>query len=257
MTWDTALPGLALLISFGTAIVIFLLGEKRRRTRTALNLGGALINLILVARILWGVYQGTTYEMRLPLLPGLDLLLRVDAFSMLFTTLSAFLWLVTTLYAVGYLEGSPHRSRFFGFFGLCVAATMGVAMAGNLITFFIFYEILTLSTYPLVVHRGTRESLEAGKRYLAYTLTGSTVLLAGIMTLYALTGNQNFTEGGALDPAALTADAWALRGIFMLLIVGFGVKAALVPLHGWLPLSMVAPAPVSALLHAVAVVKAG
>src|SRR5690606_25802906 len=111
-------------------------------------------------------------ETRLTFLPGADLLLRADSFGLLFVTLSAILWLVTTIYAVGYLEGSPHRSRFFGFFSLSVAATMGVALAGNFLTFFLFYEMLTLSTYPLVVHRGTNEAVRAGDVYLRYTFFG-------------------------------------------------------------------------------------
>ncbi|MDQ2696779.1 MAG: monovalent cation/H+ antiporter subunit D family protein [Pseudomonadota bacterium] len=250
------LPLLVLAVSFCTSIVIFLLGEERKVLRTWLNLGGALLNLAIVAAVLWGVWLGYRYEVRYSLYPGLDLSVRADAFAMLFAALSALLWLVTTLYAVGYLEGSPHRSRFFGFFSLCVASTMGIAMAGNLITFFIFYELLTLSTYPLVVHRGTREALRAGDTYLRYTLTGSSVLLLGIVWLYAVAGTQDFTEGGALGHVHET-DYWTLRLIFWLLVGGFGVKAALVPLHGWLPQAMVAPAPVSALLHAVAVVKAG
>jgi multicomponent Na+:H+ antiporter subunit D len=163
---------------------------------------------------------------------------------------------VTTLYAVGYLEGSPNRRRFFGFFSLCVSSTMGVAMAGNLLTFFLFYEMLTLSTYPLVAHRGTPEARQAGAVYLRYTLTSGVVLLLAIGWLNALAGPQDFTERGTLAPFAAN-HRYELIVIFLLLILGFGVKAALVPLHGWLPLAMVAPAPVSALLHAVAVVKAG
>jgi multicomponent Na+:H+ antiporter subunit D len=110
-------------------------------------------------------------------LPGLDLVLKADALALLFVTLSAVLWLFTTLYAIGYLEGAPHRSRFFGFFSLCVTATVGIALAGNLFTFFIFYELLTLATYPLVVHRGTEKALRAGNIYLAYTLVGGALLL--------------------------------------------------------------------------------
>ena len=256
LDWQSAMPLLVLFTSLGAGIVIFLLGEESHRLRTGVNLTAAIAKLILVSIMLWGVYQEQSYEFRLPLLPGLDLLLRTDAFAMFFMTLSAALWLVTTLYAVGYLEGSPHRSRFFGFFSLCVASTVGVAMAGNLFTFFIFYELLTLSTYPLVVHRGTPESLRAGDTYLRYTLGGGVVLLLGIIWLYTLTGTQSFTEGGALGHVGEEHD-WTLRFIFLLLIAGFGVKASLIPLHGWLPRAMVAPAPVSALLHAVAVVKAG
>ncbi len=166
------------------------------------------------------------------------------------------LWLVTTVYAIGYLENSPHRSRFFGFFSLCVTATVGVALAGNLITFLIFYELLTLSTYPLVVHRGTEEARRAGQSYLAYTIFGGALLLFGTVWLYTLTGTLEFTPRGFLGDLG-AEHKLVLIIIFILLIAGLGVKAALVPLHGWLPQAMVAPAPVSALLHAVAVVKAG
>ncbi len=256
LSWSNPLPLLALLTSFGAGVVIFLLNEQRHRLRVWLNLAAALLNLALVSVILVGVYLDTRYEVRLATLPGLDLVLRADAFAMLFVTLSAVLWLLTTVYAIGYLEDSPHRSRFFGFFSFCVGSTMGVAMAGNLITFFIFYELLTLSTYPLVVHRGTEQALRAGAIYLRYTLVGGAVLLLGILWLYSLTGSQDFVEGGVLGQSEVR-DYASLQMIFVLLIGGFAVKAALVPLHGWLPRAMVAPAPVSALLHAVAVVKAG
>jgi multicomponent Na+:H+ antiporter subunit D len=166
------------------------------------------------------------------------------------------LWLLTTVYAIGYLEGSPHRSRFFGFFSLCVTATMGIALAGNLLTFFVFYEMLTVVTYPLVVHRGTVGSLKAGRTYLIYTLFGGVVFLLGAVWLHSLVGAADFVVGGSVAHL-LATHRTDLVIVFALLITGLGVKAALVPLHGWLPEAMVAPAPVSALLHAVAVVKAG
>lgn len=148
-----------------------------------------------------GVFvHARTYDVSLALLPGLDLLLRVDALSLLFATLSALLWFLTTIYAIGYLEGSPHRSRFFGFFSLCVTSTIGIALAGNLITFLIFYELLTLSTYPLVVHRGTGRSLRAGRIYLAYTISGGLVLTLAIAWLQTLAGPVNFTTGGRCMP---------------------------------------------------------
>jgi multicomponent Na+:H+ antiporter subunit D len=166
------------------------------------------------------------------------------------------LWLVTTIYAIGYLENAPHRSRFFGFFSLCVSATVGLALAGNLFTFVIFFELLTLVTYPLVAHRGTAEAVRGARIYLTYTLGGGMLLLIGTVWLYVLAGPMAFVEGGILY--SLPAEYHPqLKMIFLLLIMGLGVKAALVPLHGWLPQAMVAPAPVSALLHAVAVVKAG
>lgn len=237
-------------------LIIFLLPEAKIGLRTTFNLLGASAKVVLVGILLAGVYAGEEYSFRYAVLPGLELALTADALGLLFITLSTVLWLFTTLYAIGYLEGAPHRSRFFGFFSLCVAATMGIAMAGNLFTFFIFYELLTLSTFPLIVHRGTAKAMQGGMVYLAYTLAGGALLLTGIVLLHSLVGHGEFAHAGvvaALGPAY----ADELKLIFLLLIAGVAVKAAMVPLHGWLPQAMVAPAPVSALLHAVAVVKAG
>lgn len=256
MNWDAALPLLIVLSSLLVGLVIFILPEERTVTRITLNLVGAVFKLILVCVMIWGVYNGHHYEIRLPMLPGLDLVLRADALSLLFVILSSVLWLVTTVYAIGYLEDSPHRSRFFGFFSLCVTATVGVALAGNLITFLLFYELLTLATYPLIIHRGTEEARRAGRTYLIYTIAGGTLLLIGTVWLYGIAGTLEFSYQGFVAPLIDTHRV-SLIIIFTLLIAGLGVKAALVPLHGWLPLAMVAPAPVSALLHAVAVVKAG
>jgi len=129
------------------------------------------------------------------MLPGVTFALKADALSVMFAGLSSVLWLLTTVYAVGYLEGSPNRSRFFGFFSLCVASTMGIALAGNLFTFLLFYEMLTLATYPLVVHRGTPEALRAGRTYILYTLTGGAVVLVAIAWLHGLVGDLPFREG--------------------------------------------------------------
>ncbi len=256
MTANEALPLGVLASSLIPGLIIFALPEARVGLRTALNLFGAFAKLVLVGVLLAGVAAGEDYGFRHSVLPGLDLVFKADALALLFGALSTLLWLFTTLYAIGYLEGSPHRSRFFGFFSLCVTATMGIAMAGNLFTFFVFYELLTLATFPLVVHRGTPQAMRGGMVYLAYTLGGGAVLLTGIVWLHGLTGSADFAHGGYL--AVLGGEhAMQLQMIFLLLIAGVGVKAAIVPLHGWLPQAMVAPAPVSALLHAVAVVKAG
>lgn len=256
MSLSSSLPALILLSSLIPGILIFFLGEDRHALRTTLNMFGATIKLLLVAILIQGVFEGEEFESRFNLLPGLDLVLHADALSVLFVALSTILWFVTTIYAIGYLENSPHRSRFFGFFSLCVSATIGIAMSGNLLTFLIFYEVLTLATYPLVVHRGTPEALRAGRIYLFYTMTGGVVLLAGVAWLRVLAGPLDFTETGILADRT-DIDPEKLKIIFFMLIAGLGVKAALVPLHGWLPKAMVAPAPVSSLLHAVAVVKAG
>ncbi|MBK5970929.1 complex I subunit 5 family protein [Thiorhodovibrio winogradskyi] len=254
--FDSLLPIAILLSSLVPGLVIFLVAEDNRRLRVVLNMTGAIVKLLLVAVLVWGVYHDRSYGAELPLAPGLSLVLQADALSVLFVTLSTVLWLVTTVYAIGYLEHSPNRSRFFGFFSLCVTATIGIALAGNLFTFVVFYELLTLATYPLVSHRGTPDATAGARAYLAYTMGGGALLLVGAVWLQTLIGPVTFTQGGLLaeQPASLHPQFIA---IFLLLLAGLGVKAALVPLHGWLPRSMVAPAPVSALLHAVAVVKAG
>ncbi|MFA7441592.1 MAG: proton-conducting transporter membrane subunit [Sphingomonadaceae bacterium] len=247
------LPLLTLMSSFLTAVIIFFVPDRMATLRGTVNIVGAVSKLGLVALMLGGVAAGEVYELRLAIAPGLDLLLRVDALCLLFLSLSAFLWLLTTVYAMAYLGDGPDQSRFFGFFSLCVAATTGIALSGTLITFFIFYEMLTLSTWPLVTHKGDRASIAAGHKYLAYTLGGSAVLLIGMVWLESMAGPVEFAERDSL----IGLDRTSLQWIFLLLIAGLGVKAALIPLHGWLPAAMVAPAPVSALLHAVAVVKAG
>lgn len=256
MITQSWLPLLVLLTSLLSGLIIFTLPEKSVRTRTTLNLLAAFSKVGLVSWMIWHIYQGQHYQIRIHFLPNIDLVLQMDPLAVLFVGLSAVLWLTTTFYAIGYLEGSPHRSRFFGFFSLCVAATAGVAMAGNLFTFLIFYELLTLTAYPLIVHRGTEAARKAGQTYLVYTVGGGVLLLTGTAWLHTLTGTLDFTPQGFVQqlPSELHPQ---LIVIFILLIMGVGVKATLVPLHGWLPQAMVAPAPVSALLHAVAVVKAG
>jgi len=251
-------PVVLLLTSLVPAAVIFGLREEQVRPRTALNLTGAVLKIAILTSLVAPVLAGRRFEWRHELLPGIDLVLRVEPLSLLFMGLSAVLWLLTTVYAIGYLEGSPHRARFFGFFSLCVTATVGVALAGNLVTFLVFYELLTLATYPLVAHRGTPAAIAGARTYLMYTLGGAVALLLGVALLHATAGASEFTAGGATQVADLAARSPATaRLAFALLVVGLGVKAALVPLHAWLPRAMVAPAPVSALLHAVAVVKAG
>lgn len=256
MTWENSLPLLIVLTSLIPGAIIFFLREAAHGLRIFLNIFGAIAKLLLIVIMIGGLQAGSTYETRLPLLPNFDLVLRSDSLSVLFVILSASLWLVTTIYAIGYLEESPNRSRFFGFFSLCVSATMGIALAGNLITLLIFYEFLTICTYPLVVHRGTEKALRGGRTYLVYTLIGGVLLLVAVIWLHAVVGAVEFVDGGVLNGVAQSQpELFSL--LYVMFVAAFGVKAALVPLHGWLPRAMVAPAPVSALLHAVAVVKAG
>jgi multicomponent Na+:H+ antiporter subunit D len=256
MTWTSWLPLAIVLSSLVPGLLIFTLREDQQRLRVTLNLCGVAIKLLLVVAMIVGVSRGLEFRFSLPFLPGAPLVLQADALSLLFVALSSVLWMATTVYAIGYLEKSPLRSRFFGYFSLCVSATVGLALAGNLVSFLMFYEMLTLATFPLVVHRGTPEALRAGRVYLAYTVGGGALVLMGVALLHGLAGGQDFQPGGYLLSAVGEHDL-ALQVAFVLLVAGLGVKAALLPLHGWLPKAMVAPAPVSALLHAVAVVKAG
>ena len=188
--------------------------------------------------------------------PGLEFAFEVEPLGMLFALLASFLWIVTTIYSIGYLaaNGEPHRTRFHICFSLALASAIGIAFAGNMLTLFFFYEALTLCTYPLVAHSGTEEARRGARRYLAILLSTSILLqLLAILWTWVATGTLEFRSGGIL--AGKVSEP--VMAILLLLYV-FGVgKAALMPLHGWLPAAMVAPTPGSALLHAVAVVKAG
>ena len=189
-------------------------------------------------------------------LPGLAFALQVDALGLLFALVASTLWLVTSIYSIGYMRGhgERHQTLFYAAFAIAISATMGVAMADNLFTLFVFYEILTLSTYPLVTHSGTEEARRGGRVYLGVLLATSIGLqFVAIVATWFLAGTLDFTPGGVL--AHTTSDGLLL--LFLLLYLFGTGKAALMPVHRWLPAAMVAPTPVSALLHAVAVVKAG
>lgn len=255
----TAVPLILIALSAAPALIIFMLPERANRTRVTINVAAAALKVGLMAAMVPLILRtDVAPELRIPFLPGTDLVLRIDSLSLLFTLLSALLWLVTTVYAIGYLAGRPNQRRFFGFFALCVTATVGIAFAGNLVTFLVFYEMLSLVTYPLVAHYGTSGALAAARVYLFYALGGGLLVLAATAWLTIVAGPVEFSPGGAEAVAALARDHPGVAiAIFGLLVAGFGVKAALFPFHSWLPRAMVAPAPVSALLHAVAVVKAG
>ena len=189
-------------------------------------------------------------------LPGLTLALSPEPLGMLFALVASFLWPVTVVYAIGYMRAhhEDNQTRFYAAFAVSIAATMGIALSANMLTLFLFYELLTLSTYPLVTHAGDDDARRGGRVYLGLLMSTSIgFLLLAMVWTWQLTGTLTFTAGGvfseSVDPAILSL-------LLVLYVFGTG-KAALMPFHRWLPAAMVAPTPVSALLHAVAVVKAG
>lgn len=250
-------PLLSIIVSLAAAFLILLIGERSRNLREAWTLLASVAKFIIVASMIPFILQGKTLEYTvISLAPGLLLQFRVDAFGLLFGVLASTLWIATSFYSIGYMRGlNEHaQTRYFFCFAIALSATMGIAFAGNLLTLFIFYEVLTMATYPLVAHKETPEARKGGRKYLAYTLTGGVIILLASAIIYSLTNTLDFKPGGFL---AGHASANMLQFLFVALILGFGVKAAIMPIHEWLPTAMVAPTPVSALLHAVAVVKAG
>lgn len=234
--------------------------RNRPNLREASSLAAAVLTFGFAAFALPAVFAGTpTSTPEVVMFLGLSLRLTADGLGVLFSLLASFLWVLTTVYSIGYMRGLKEhaQTRYFACFAIVIGATMGVALSSNLFSLFLFYEILTVATYPLVVHKESEEAFAAGRKYLVYTLSGGVAVLAGMMLLQGLGGAAalTFVGGGNATLAAIAPDLARLG--FVLLFAGFGVKAAIMPLHGWLPTAMIAPTPVSGLLHAVAVVKAG
>lgn len=200
--------------------------------------------------------RGTDAPLRLfSFAPGLDVVLQLDGLGRFFAALITALWPLTTCYAQGYMAHEHHRTLFYSFFLMAYSATLGVACAGTFITLYCFYELLTLTTLPLVMHAMTPEAIRAGLKYLALSIGGAAFALVGMIYLYSEGVPLAFRPGGWVE--AGVANANGLRLAYFAMFMGFGVKAAIFPFHGWLPSATVAPTPVTALLHAVAVVKSG
>ena len=250
-------PLFAVLVS-AVAIPVILSLRSRPDVREGVTVVVAATKFALVASMVPGVLAGTTYVTRLGEFGnGVSLVLRADPLGLLFALLASLLWIVTSFYSIGYMRGLDEhaQTRYFASFAASLASAVGVAFGANLLTVFVFYELLTVSTYPLVTHDETDEARAAGRKYLAYTFGGGVAVLGGTALVYMLTGTTAFTPGGI--EALASVDPTLARAAFVLLAGGFGVKAALMPVHSWLPDAMVAPTPVSGLLHAVAVVKSG
>ncbi len=246
----------ALLVPTAGALLIAAAGRSPN-LREAVTGVTALALLGCVLSLLGPVLGGARPALALwAVLPGLQIAFKVEPLGMLFALIASGLWIVNSLYSVGYMRGNAeaHQTRFYVCFALSLAATMGIAFAGNLFTLFIFYEVLTLVTYPLVTHHGTDKARQGGRTYLGLLMGTSIVfLLPALVFIWYLAGTTDFTPGGILAGKLGHAE---LAGLLALCMFGIG-KAALMPVHRWLPAAMVAPTPVSALLHAVAVVKAG
>ncbi len=231
--------------------------DRHPNLRDAASLVVATALFLAVAGLVPDVLAGGRANVApIELLPGLAIRLTVEPLGVLFALVAAFLWIVTTVYSIGYMRANAeaHQTRYYACFAVALASTMGIALAGNLLTLFIAYELLTLSTYPLVTHHGDEAARRAGRTYLGLLLgTSIGLLLLAMLWTWTAAGTLDFTPGGIL--AGKIGDP--LAGVLLLLyLYGIG-KAALMPLHRWLPAGMVAPTPVSALLHAVAVVNAG
>jgi len=249
-------PLLAVSVSlFGSLLIV--LFRENPNVREFFTFAIALVKLYIVTSMIPLVLQGKTIVYNLvQILPGVGISFRVDPLGLLFALVASSLWIVTTFYAIGYMRplNEHSQTRFYTFFALALSSAVGVAFAGNLVTLYLFYEMLSLSTYSLVTHHQDMEARSAGRKYLTYLMgTSIAFFLPAVILTYLYTGTLDFADQGILagkaSPAALTI-------LFALFIAGIG-KAAIMPIHSWLPSAMVAPTPVSALLHAVAVVKVG
>ncbi|MDJ0779862.1 MAG: monovalent cation/H+ antiporter subunit D family protein [Gammaproteobacteria bacterium] len=247
----------AILLPLGGAVGIGLAGRVSDNLRETVTLITAFLLAVTVWNLAPGLMAGerpgfTAFEV----VPGIDIAFRLEPLGMLFAALASSLWIVNSVYSIGYMRGNKEKNqtRFYIFFALSLSATMGIAFAGNLFTLFLFYEMLTLSTYPLVSHKGDAATVRSARVYIGILLTTSIgLLLPAIIWTYVVAGTGDFSAGGILEGKL----GGPLLGLLLALFV-FGIgKAAVMPVHRWLPAAMVAPTPVSALLHAVAVVKAG
>lgn len=237
---------------------ILLFGERRRNLREGSIIIAGLILLLMNNRLYNDVMNGLTPESgEIALLSSYHMKLSAEPMGVLFGLLASFLWVVTTVYSIGYMRGhhEKNQTRFYTCFAIALAAVMAAAYADNLLTLFVAYEVLSLSTFPLVTHSGTDAAKRAGRIYIGILLfTSIGFFLPAVVWTAAAAGTLDFVPGGVLGDAGLGKGALAI----LLALFVFGIaKAAVMPLHRWLPAAMVAPTPVSALLHAVAVVKTG
>lgn len=235
--------------------------NKNPNLRDGFTFVCAVLTFVCVLVVLQSVGNGTTQELvLLTVVSGINLAFNVEPLGLMFAIIASGLWVITHIYAVGYMRGNneSNHAQFYACFAVAISSVMGIAFSSNMFTLFLFYEILTISTYPLVAHKGTAEAVRGARIYLAILIGTSIALqLTAIIWTFAIAGTLDFKLGGILSDVLIDqASAWVVPVLLGLYAFGIG-KAALMPFHKWLPAAMVAPTPVSALLHAVAVVKAG
>src|SRR3990170_2971072 len=227
-------PLAAVFVSLIAAVLISL-SSRRPNLRETWTIVAALCKFAVVSSMLPAVLSGLRPEITLfDIAPGVSLALKADPLGLSFALSASLLWIFTSFYSIGYMRALAEHSqtRYFASFAVCLSATMGIAMAANLLTFVIFYELLTIATYPLVIHKETTAAIAAGRKYLAYLLMGGLALTVAVAFTLGIAGALDFRAGGFLSA---TAGRAPLLALFLLFATGFGVKAALMPLHGWLP----------------------
>jgi len=248
-------PLIAVLVSICALPLLIL--SKRPNIRETWTFAAAVAKFLIVISMLPAILKGNQIVYTLAeVVPGAAIKFRVDALGIFFALVASSLWIITSAYSIGYMRGLREHSqtRYFCFFALALSATIGVAFSANLLTLYLFYEMLSLATYPLVTHHQDKEGRASGRKYLIYILgTSIGLLLPAMLISYNLAGTLEFAGQGFL---AGTCSKGLVAMLLVFFIFGFA-KAAIMPFHGWLPAAMVAPTPVSALLHAVAVVKVG
>ncbi len=253
-------PAMTILLALAVPLigaVLIAMAHRVPNVRETITMVTAGLLFLLVASLTPLVLAGERPEVTLlEMMPGLSLKFKVEPLGMLFGLIASGLWIVNSLYSIGYMRANneKHQTRFYVCFAGALASAVGIAFAGNLLTLFVFYEALTLITYPLVTHAGTEDARRSGRVYLGVLVGTSIVfLLTAIIWTWQISGTLDFEPGGILQGRLSNAMIGVLLALY---IFGIG-KAAVMPFHRWLPAAMVAPTPVSALLHAVAVVKAG
>lgn len=254
----SAAPLYAILASL-LAIPLIYLSARKPNLRESWTVLAAVVKFAIILSMVPDVLNGKVIYFKIAtVLPNVDFAFRVDALGLFFALTASFLWILTSFYAIGYVRSLSEQgqTRFFMCFAGSLSATIGAAFAANLFTLYVFYEALTLITYPLVAHAQTTEAYRGAKIYLTYLLTTSIAfLLPAIIITYFITGTTEFTAGGVFGGGD-GVHAGVYGAVFALFIAGIA-KAGMMPFHSWLPSAMVAPTPVSSLLHAVAVVKMG